>query len=164
MLTIEFNKQSLNAFYKYLKNLEGDVADYVRAEIEDSMLAIESGAASNVAVDTGALKNSIQSTPIKVSKNQVTGGVEVGANYAPYVEFGTGTRVKVPSELSNFAAQYKGAGVKEVNLPARPFFYPEVFKQRTELPKRIESTLTTLMNKKQWEILNYLCARLTGRL
>ena len=149
MLTIEFNKQSINAFYKYLKNLEGDVADYVRAEIEDSMLAIESGAASNVAVDTGALKNSIQSTPIKVSKNQVTGGVEVGANYAPYVEFGTGTRVKVPSELSNFAAQYKGAGVKEVNLPARPFFYPEVFKQRTELPKRIERTLTILMNKKQ---------------
>ena len=149
MLTIEFNKQSLNAFYKYLKNLKGDVADYVRAEIEDSMLAIESGAASNVAVDTGALKNSIQSTPIKVSKNQVTGGVEVGANYAPYVEFGTGTRVKVPSELSNFAAQYKGAGVKEVNLPARPFFYPEVFKQRTELPKRIERTLTILMNKKQ---------------
>jgi HK97 gp10 family phage protein len=149
MLTIEFNKQSLNAFYKYLKNLEGDVADYVRAEIEDSMLAIESGAASNVAVDTGALKNSIQSMPIKVSKNQVTGGVEVGANYAPYVEFGTGTKVKVPSELSNFAAQYKGAGVKEVNLPARPFFYPEVFKQRTELPKRIERTLTTLMNKKQ---------------
>jgi HK97 gp10 family phage protein len=149
MLTIEFNKQSLNAFYKYLKNLEGDVADYVRAEIEDSMLAIESGAASNVAVDTGALKNSIQSTPIKVSKNQVTGGVEVGASYAPYVEFGTGTRVKVPSELSNFAAQYKGAGVKEVNLPARPFFYPEVFKQRTELPKRIERTLTILMNKKQ---------------
>jgi HK97 gp10 family phage protein len=149
MLTIEFNKQSLNAFYKYLKNLEGDVADYVRAEIEDSMLAIESGAASNVAVDTGALKNSIQSTPIKVSKNQVTGGVEVGANYAPYVEFGTGTRVNVPSELSNFAAQYKGAGVKEVNLPARPFFYPEVYKQRTELPKRIERTLTTLINKKQ---------------
>ena len=149
MLSIEFNKQSLNTFYKYLKDLEGDVADYVRAEIEDSMLAIESGAASNVAVDTGALKNSIQSTPIKVSKNQVTGGVEVGANYAPYVEFGTGTRVKVPSELSNFAAQYKGAGVKEVNLPARPFFYPEVFKQRTELPKRIERTLTTLMNKKQ---------------
>jgi hypothetical protein len=55
----------------------------------------------------------------------------------------------VPSELSNFAQQYKGAGVKEVNLPARPFFYPEVYKQRTELPKKIERTLTTLMNKKQ---------------
>jgi HK97 gp10 family phage protein len=147
MLSIEFNKQSLNAFYKYLKNLEDDVADYVRAEVEDSMLAIESEAANNVAVNTGALKNSIQSMPIKVSKNQITGGVEVGAAYAPYVEFGTGTRVKVPSELSDFAAQYKGDGIKEVNLPARPFFYPEVFKQRTELPKNIERTLKKLFEK-----------------
>jgi HK97 gp10 family phage protein len=147
MLSIEFNKQSLNAFYKYLKNLEDDVADYVRAEVEDSMLAIESEAANKVAVNTGALKNSIQSMPIKVSKNQITGGVEVGAAYAPYVEFGTGTRVKVPSELSDFAAQYKGDGVKEVNLPARPFFYPEVFKQRTELPKNIERTLKKLLDK-----------------
>lgn len=149
MLSIEFNKHSLQAFYKYLKNLEGDVADYVRAEIEDSMLAIETDAASDVPVDTGALKNSIQSTPVKASKNQITGGVEVGAEYSPYVEFGTGTRVKVPSELSAFASQYKGDGIKEVNLPARPFFYPAVWKQRQELPKRIERTLTTLMNKKQ---------------
>jgi hypothetical protein len=73
MLSIEFNKQSLNAFYKYLKDLEGDFADYVRAEIEDSILAIESEAASDVRVDTGALKNSIQSTPIKVSKKRNNG-------------------------------------------------------------------------------------------
>jgi HK97 gp10 family phage protein len=145
MLSIEFNQQSLNAFYKYLKNLESQVSDYVRAEIEDSMLAIESEATNNVAVDTGALKNSIQSTPIKVTKNEITGGVEVGASYAPYVEFGTGTKVKVPSELSNFAQQYKGDGIKEVNLPARPFFYPEVFKQRTKLPKNIERTLKKLL-------------------
>jgi hypothetical protein len=85
MLSIEFNKTSLNTFYKYLKDLEGNVADYVRAEIEDSILAIESEAATEVRVDTGALKNSIQSTPIKVSKNEITGGVEVGAEYAPYV-------------------------------------------------------------------------------
>ena len=147
MLSIEFNKQSLNTFYKYLKDLEGDVADYVRAEIEDSILSIESDAANDVRVDTGALKNSIQSTPIKVSKNEITGGVEVGASYAPYVEFGTGTRVKVPSELSEFAAQYKGDGIKEVNLPARPFFYPAVWKQRQELPKNIERTLIKLLNR-----------------
>lgn len=147
MLSIEFNKQSLQAFYKYLKNLEGDVADFVRAEVEDSILAIETEAANEVRVDTGALKNSIQSTPIKVNKNEITGGVEVGAEYAPYVEFGTGTRVKVPSELTAFASQYKGDGIKEVNLPARPFFYPAVYKQRQELPKNIERTLIKLLNK-----------------
>lgn len=149
MISIEFNKQSLNAFYKYLKDLESDVADYVRAEIEDSMLAIESEAASKVRVDFGTLKNSIQSTPIKQSKSQITGGVEVGASYAPYIEFGTGGGVDVPSELTNFAKQYKGKTGRKRNFNADPFFYPAVFRQRTELPKNIERTLKILMKKKQ---------------
>ena len=147
MLSIEFNKTSLNAFYKYLKDLEGDVADYVRAEIEDSILAIESEAASNVRVNFGNLKNSIQSTPIKQSKNEITGGVEVGAEYAPYVEFGTGGGVRVPAELENFAIQYKGKTGRIRNFNADPFFYPAVWKQRQELPKNIERTLKKLFEK-----------------
>jgi hypothetical protein len=149
MISIEFNKQSLNAFYKYLKDLESEVADYVRAEIEDSMLAIESEAASEVLVDFGNLKNSIQSTPIKQTKNQITGGVEVGASYAPYIEFGTGGGVIVPTELKSFAIQYKGKTGRKRNFTADPFFYPAVFRQRKELPKNIERTLKILMKKKQ---------------
>jgi HK97 gp10 family phage protein len=149
MLSINFDKKSLNAFYKYLKDLETDVADFVRAEVEDSMLAIETEAASNVRVDTGALKQSIQSTPIKVTKNQVTGGVEVGAFYAPYIEFGTGGGVVVPTELKTFAMQFKGKTGRKRNFDADPFFYPAVFEQRNELPKRIEKTLATLLKKKQ---------------
>jgi HK97 gp10 family phage protein len=129
--------------------LEGDVADFVRAEVEDSMLAIETEAASNVRVDTGALKQSIQSTPIKMTKDQVTGGVEVGAFYAPYIEFGTGGGVVVPTELKTFAIQFKGTTGRKRNFDADPFFYPAVFKQRKELPKRIEKTLATLLKKRQ---------------
>jgi HK97 gp10 family phage protein len=149
MLSINFDKKSLNAFYKYLNDLESDVADFVRAEVEDSMLAIETEAASNVRVDTGALKQSIQSTPIKVTKDQVTGGVEVGAFYAPYIEFGTGGGVVVPTELKTFAIQFKGTTGRKRNFDADPFFYPAVFKQRRELPKRIEKTLATLLKKRQ---------------
>jgi len=149
MISIEFNKKSQNEFYKYLKDLESKVADYVRAEIEDSMLAIESEAASEVLVDFGNLKNSIQSTPIKQTKNQITGGVEVGASYAPYIEFGTGGGVEVPTELKNFAIQFKGKTGRKRNFDADPFFYPAVFRQRQELPKRIDKTLATLLKKKQ---------------
>jgi HK97 gp10 family phage protein len=149
MISIEFNKQSLNAFYKYLKDLESEVADYVRAEVEDSMLTIESEAARDVRVDFGNLKNSIQSTPIKQTKTEITGGVEVGAFYAPYIEFGTGGGVEVPTELKNFAIQFKGKTGRKRNFDADPFFYPAVFRQRKELPKNIERTLKTLMKKKQ---------------
>ena len=54
--------------------------------------------------------------------------VEAKANYAPYVEFGTGREVDL-SELKelgipeSYAAQFKGKGIKEVNLPARPYLY-----------------------------------------
>jgi phage gpG-like protein len=52
--------------------------------------------------------------------------VEAKANYAPYVEFGTGRNVDL-SELDElgipelYAAQFKGK--REVNLPARPYLY-----------------------------------------
>jgi HK97 gp10 family phage protein len=149
MLSVEFNKQSKDAFLKYIENLRDEIADFVRAEVEDSMLKIEQKAAQEVRVDTGNLKNSIQSRPIKVTKKEITGGVEVGAEYGPYVEFGTGTAIKIPSELTQFASEFKGDGIKQVNLPARPFFYPEVFNQRKELPDRIDKTLTTLFKRNQ---------------
>lgn len=148
MLTINFNQKSINDLLKELKGKDKEVLDMVRAEVEDALLKIESEAVSKVAVDTGTLKQSIQSTPVKQTKTTVRGGVEVGADYAPYVEFGTGTRVKVPSELKKFAEEFKGKGKKEVNLRARPFFYPEFFNQRNELPKAIEKTLQTLLKKK----------------
>jgi len=147
MLSFEFNRKSKNDFLKYLKGLEDDILLIVKAEIEDSLLKIESEATKKVAVDTGALKNSIQTKPIKKTKTSVEGGVFVGAEYAPYIEFGTGTEVEVPSELSQFAKQFKGKGLKKVNLLARPFFYPEVFKQRNELPKNIEKSLETFFKK-----------------
>jgi HK97 gp10 family phage protein len=146
MLTVNFNQKSINDLLKQLKGKNKQVLDMVRGEVEDALLKIESEAVRKVKVDTGTLKQSIQSTPVKQTKTKVQGGVEVGADYAAYVEFGTGTRVKVPVELQDFAKQFKGKGIKEVNLPARPFFYPEFFKQRTELPKAIERTLETLLN------------------
>jgi HK97 gp10 family phage protein len=149
MLTFAFNKKSKQEFLKYLKGLEGEILSIVQGEMEDSLLKIEEKAANEVAVNTGALKNSIQSKPIKTTKKSVEGGVFVGAHYAPYVEFGTGTEVEVPKELVDFAKQFKGKGKRKVNLPARPFFYPEVFNQSNELPKNIEKSLKIFLNKKK---------------
>ena len=65
---------------------------------------------------------------IKAQRQGDQAVVEAGANYAPYVEFGTGRTVDL-SELDelgipqSYAAQFKGKGIKEVNLPARPYLY-----------------------------------------
>jgi Bacteriophage HK97-gp10, putative tail-component len=66
----------------------------------------EQGAKTDAPTDQGRLKNDISSAKIKLGNWQVT----VNAEYAPYIEWGTKTRVKVPAGLSVYAAQFKGAG------------------------------------------------------
>ena len=73
-----------------------------------------------------------------------TGEVTIRAEYAPYVEFGTGKLVKVPDELSKYAMQFKGRGIKEVNRIAEPYFYPNFFVQRDRFFKSIEKLLKRL--------------------
>jgi len=43
-------------------------------------------------------------------------------HYAPYVEFGTGRYVRVYSGYESYAWQFKGRGIRKVNLTARPYF------------------------------------------
>ena len=61
--------------------------------------------------------------------------------YSAYMEFGTGGMVKVPSELKEIAIQFKGKGVKEINLPARPYLYPAFVKGRQQYLEDLEDLL-----------------------
>ena len=74
-------------------------------------------------VDNGALKQSISAQRSGKSINVVA-----AAHYAPYVEFGTGGRVDLTDMTQlgippSYAAQFKGKGIRDINLPARPFFF-----------------------------------------
>ena len=50
------------------------------------------------------------------------GMVYANARYAPYQEFGTGKRVRVYPGYSRYAMQFKGRGIREVNIRPHPFF------------------------------------------
>jgi len=65
--------------------------------------------------------------------------VFVKADYGPYVEFGTGALVNVPRGLEEYAIQFKGKGVKKVNLPARPFMYPAYRIERPKISKLVKN-------------------------
>lgn len=97
-------------------------------ELSNGVTAIAFDAAriakQNVVVNKSSLKNSISAG--KVDKNTVA--FKASIKYAPYVEYGTGRLVSLSDmeELgipASYAAQFKGKGIKEVNLPARPFFF-----------------------------------------
>jgi hypothetical protein len=64
--------------------------------------------------------------------------------YSAYVEWGTGALVDVPAGLEDYAIQFKGAGIKQVNLPARPFFFTPFLREKEALRKRIESLINKI--------------------
>jgi HK97 gp10 family phage protein len=88
-----------------LKTLEDNLTKGVAEEISASTLKIERDAKRNAPVNFGSLRKSIHAESML---NGLTGKVIVDASYAPYVEFGTGGKVSVPSGYESFAMQFKG--------------------------------------------------------
>jgi HK97 gp10 family phage protein len=85
---------------------------------------------------TGQLK-----TMIQFDVNSKGATILVPVSYAPYVEFGTGTKVNVPKGLENYASQFKGKGIKQINLSARPFLFPAVEKNSKIFFERVKKLL-----------------------
>lgn len=130
--------RGLDSLVSKLRKLPDDIQMDVKADIRDAADSIVMDAGDATPVDLGYLKNSITSSPRRGGLDYV---VRVGAKYAPYIEFGTGTEVEIPNELTEYASQFKGAGKITINLPARPFFFPAYFKHRAELIKTLKQTL-----------------------
>jgi len=95
-----------------------------------------------VPVAQSGLKTSIR-TMIKGK----TGEIIVGAGYGAYVEFGTGSRVNVPGELKEYAMQFKGAGIRDVNTRAQPYLYPAFFTQRDRLNKIVDDQMEKIFKR-----------------
>ena len=108
---------------KKLDKMRAFESKTVSNELGKTGLEIVRLAKREVKAPTGTLRNSISTQRSGKSVNVVA-----TAKYAPYVEFGTGGSVDLTdmTELGipeSYAAQFKGKGIKDVNLPARPFFF-----------------------------------------
>lgn len=99
-------------------------SDNARREIASDIIStayeIHAEAVSNVPIQTGNLKQSGFVDAVSELKAEIT----FNEYYAPFVEFGTGGEVDVPSGWEQLAMQFKGGGARTVNLPARPFLIP----------------------------------------
>jgi HK97 gp10 family phage protein len=120
---MKINSSDLAQLKKKLNNLRAFDKKTLSNELGRAAMDIVRLAKQNAPVDKGTLKQSIKS-----ERKGKTVEVIAGAHYAPYVEFGTGGMVDLDDMLqlgipASYAAQFKGKGIKEVNLPARPFFF-----------------------------------------
>ena len=123
-----------------LRAASKDVDSAVDETLSAAALDIVELAVKKVPRDTGTLANRIGA--------DINGDVKrvyANAAYAAYVEFGTGALVDIPTELKEYAEQFRGKGIRQVNLPARPYFFPAVFKVRAELPKRFRAVAESLL-------------------
>jgi len=102
----------------YAKNVNTSIQEIRRK----AAVAIESAAKSEAPVDDGTLRASIHSTHnVSFSK------VRVEADYAAYVEFGTGAKAEEylssqSPELREYARQFFVSG--KGRMPAQPFLFP----------------------------------------
>jgi len=94
---------------------------------------------------TGNLSKSISSTPYQNGYATFSMGNDT-VNYAPYVEFGTGKGFGIPpykfstkKPLKNFAAQYRGSGLRNYNMQNRPFFFNTFDEKFATLLKNLKS-------------------------
>jgi HK97 gp10 family phage protein len=122
---------------KYGKEAERDIAGVT----EQVARNIEKYAKETVVVgETGKLGQSIKA----VKETPLNWNIEAGgvlAPYAPFVEFGTGGLVEVPNELKEQAIKFKGQGIKQINLRARPFLYPALLRGREEYLQKLKKVL-----------------------
>lgn len=129
-----FEVEGLDEVLKGLDQLEKNVIEEVDGELEASAAKISRDAKSAVPKDTGLLSNAISYTKVGDYDFEVVAQKE----YAPYVEFGTGGMVDVPSGLEDYAIQFKGQGIRQVNLPARPYLFPAYVSEVKLLLERLK--------------------------
>ncbi len=127
-MSFSLNIRGLKGVQDALKRKEKAVTTGLDLEMNAYVIDIEAAATRKAPVDTGKLR---QGFFIDTSK-KLNKSVGNSKEYAPYVEFGTGTLVNVPKGLEEYAMRFKGKGIKKVNLPARPFLFNS---QRELLPK-----------------------------
>ena len=131
-----FQLVGVNNLVKKLKSVEQGIADKAAFRLQEFVKEVNSDQVTRTPVDLGPLRSGND-----FRGNKLDWELFNTKEYAPYVEFGTGALVKVPKGLEDYAIQFKGAGVREVNLPARPFFFEPFLRRRKALIQQLKKDL-----------------------
>lgn len=135
--------KGLDSLVKKIRKLDKDANKKIDAVTDGVALEIELNAKQSAPVDTGKLRQGINT--IKVSESYYK--IQARERYSAYIEFGTGGLVNVPDELKELAIQFKGKGVKQINLKPQPFLYPAFQKGKLEYIEQLEKLLNKMLNE-----------------
>lgn len=122
-VTIKLPQSEIDKFSRWTDSLSRENKQKCQSLMVGTLLHIERLAKMFAPTDKGFLKGSIHNT---IDSTKLGGSVYNGKNYAPYVEFGTGSKVIAPDDVKDYAMTFKGAGIREVNNRAQPYLFPAV--------------------------------------
>ena len=113
--------------------------------IDAAVIEIAAKAKQQVPVKTGALKNSIRHSKFVPGKGASVSAGNTNVRYAPYVEFGTGTRFQIPvyqnvnmADLEAYALTFKKSK-KVIGVPYRPYMFSSYSEVFTSMLKKLKS-------------------------
>ena len=113
--------------------------------IDAAVIEIAAKAKQVVPVKTNALKNSIRHSKYQPGKGASVSAGNVNVRYAPYVEFGTGTRFQIPvyqnvnmADLEAYALTFKKSK-KVIGVPHRPYMFSSYSEVFTSMLKKLKS-------------------------
>jgi len=139
---IRFKLTGMKEAVRNIQDWEVEKIRQSRLQIERSAINIEREAKNLCPVDDQILRPSIAKKVTATDSGRVL-EAEVGTvvEYAPFVEFGTGSGVSIPAGQEEFAMQFKGKTGRVRNYPARPFLFPAWERERPKFVKSMEAIL-----------------------
>lgn len=123
-----------------IKKAPAQLKKEVGAEIKFASEDFRTRSIKDAPADTGNLRRQITVNHV----GELTSEVISGAEYSAYMEFGTGVLVDVPAGLEEFAAQFNGKGIKQINIRPRPFFFKQIIPVQKKLVDNVENVLKNL--------------------
>lgn len=144
MIKASVSTQDISKLSRKLMRTSAKMKREAAKDLAEAALNIRNEALERAPVDKGILRGTIY-----FQKKRPNGLLwEVGANakYAPFMEFGTGRKVNLRELIkaglpTSYAAQFKGKGIREVNIQPRPFLFPSVNNELPKLKRRIFKTI-----------------------
>lgn len=134
--------RTIRGFRDFDKEMSRESLDIVHEEMKAASVRAKEYAQANAPVDTGFHRRSI-SRRARKNKRGSTISLEGRAPYAPFLEFGTGVYVSIPSGFEDIAAQFKGES-SITGMRARPHLIPAMRKAAEELDQSIAKKLSGL--------------------
>jgi len=134
-----FEIKGLKELQAKINKMPKALVEEIDGELESSCQNIVLRAKQDTRVGKGGIRQGIAFAGSNMNYTIVS-----TKNYSAYHDFGTGNQVQIPAEVSSYASQFKGRGIRKVNIKPKPFFFSNFFLERPKLLKNISNIIKRL--------------------